>query len=268
MLKNLYWKIRDIISQLIILLVIGAALIWIGKNLAKFELLLDAKWINLLFYFCLLIYLILFQSIIRSLISSNIIHSYNPTDSESLKRLQNKKKYHLNNSLHNYQSDSKGFFLKITSYLEELNYLPVTKNNAGFIFEKKTPFLNKRLLQKQHRIFVIYRPLLNVLIVDNILNEAVEFIQYYLAVKPVSQNKIIIITDMENEEEILSAGTGIVNYLSAKRSGYLYPIFIDLNYNHIFYPQDVSLIPWYKRIARKIDIIRFKSFLNQIGLPK
>lgn len=268
MLKQLYWKLREIISQVFVLLIIGFALIWIGKNLSKLEILLYAKWIKIIFYFCVFLYIILFQSIIRSLIGSTVMHSYNATDSESLKRLKNKKKYQLTNSLKPYAADKHKFFQMLNKQMENQNFKLVTKNNLGLIFEKKTPFLTINFKQKEHRVFLLYRSLFNVLIVDNILNEAKNFIHYYRLAKPVSQNKLIIISDMENEEEILSAGTGIVNFMSSKRSGYLYPIFIDLCHGHIFYPQDISLMPWYKRIARMIEIYRFKNFLNHIGSGK
>lgn len=260
-MKQKYWKIQKILSQVFILIIIGLTLNWIGKNLEKFDLLVDLKWIRLLYGFCLILFVILCISTLSSLVLDKFSRPYNPADQQSLARLNSRKKYQLDAQLVKQIKAEGNFVQHITQWLKNEGYQPIKKDKIGIIFEKKTRFYNYKLQRKYHRTFLLYRPLLNVLIIDNILSEAGKF-----AIKKnnklISQNNLILISDMKNEEEILSAGAGIVNYVSTKQSSYLYPLFIDINHSHIFYPQDISLLPWYKRLAKKIELYKLKSWLR------
>ncbi|NLJ94876.1 MAG: hypothetical protein GX326_05235 [Clostridiaceae bacterium] len=181
--------------------------------------------------------------------------------------LNKKRKYYWDRSISN--QTHKGLnknivFQQLRNLLFAEKYELVSNNNNAFIFEKSVPFYNIKFKKKNHRVFLIYRHLFNVLIIDRILSETEDFIKNKNKDRPTSQNSIIFLTDMNNKEEILSAGTGIVNYLSATSTAYLFPIFIDINFGHIFYPQDISLLPWYKRIAVKLNVYKTKKSLKSI----
>ncbi len=267
-IKKLYWKIKKIFGQIVILLLIGFALYWVGTHLNSLNEYVNMKWVKSIFIVCLILYFILFLNTISSFINSNLLHVYNAADSKNLSTLNKKRKYYWFKSLKQLSSSKKQKFynkenisLRLEQYFQANKYIQISHNEATSIYEKDVPFYNFRLKKKKHRIFFIYKSLLNILIVDHLLTETESFIKQKTINKPISQNIIIFITDMNNEEEILSAGTGIVNYLSAASTGYLYPIFIDTNYGHIFYPQDNSLMPWYKRISIKFKIIQIKKQL-------
>lgn len=258
-MKEYYWKFRKIFNQLIVLILIGYAIIWVCKNISTLNSILPGIWVKILIFFCLIFYIILVISTLKTIRSSNVLRAYDPTDPQSLKRLKSQKKYQLKT-----QSTLPGTIVQdLEKWLLENGYKKVALHSLGILYEKETPFLTFRFKRKVHRTFLLYRPLLNILIVDNILSEVTAFIHQYESLKPVSQNDLILISDMENEEEILSAGTGIVNYICSGGSGNLYPVFLDMNHQHIFYPQDISLLPWYKIISRKIYLQRLNNLFSQ-----
>ncbi|NLM19686.1 MAG: hypothetical protein GX217_06650 [Clostridiaceae bacterium] len=261
-MKRKYWKIRNIISQIFILLLLGFALLWIRSNIQHLQPLLAMKWLNLIFAGLAILYIIFCVGSINTMIADHVIHPYNPADPKSLAKLAKVEKYKLDTVLLSQIKRQGNIVQMITDWFDRQNYQQVAKHRLGLIFEKKTPFINHKFQSKYHRIFLLYRPILNVLIVDNILSETLRFIESENLKKPVSQNNLILITDMKNEEEILSAGAGIVNYVSTEQTSYLYPIFLDMSHAHLFYPQDISLFPWYKRLARKFKIISLKSWLK------
>ncbi len=258
-MKHFYWKFRKIFSQIFVLILIGIAVYWVYKNMENMYTIVPETWVKIIFGICFLFYVILVISTVKSLATSNVVRSYNPTDPQSLRTLNEQSKYKLK-----VKKAVPGTIVQdVEQWLYQQGYKKVSMHQLGILFEKKTPFITWMFKRKSHRTFLLYRPLLNVLIVDNILSEISAFIHQYESVKPVSQNDLILISDMKNEEEILSAGTGIVNFVCSRSSGYLYPVFIDMNHNHIFYPQDISLLPWYKRISRKIHVSRIKALFNK-----
>ncbi|HHT24968.1 MAG TPA: hypothetical protein GXZ76_05575 [Clostridiaceae bacterium] len=261
-MKRKYWKIRNITGQILIIILLGFALLWIRSNIQHLQPLLTMKWLNLIFAGLAILYFIYCVGSISTMIADHIIHPYNPADPISLAKLAKVEKYKLDTALLNQIAQQGNIVQMIIGWLGKQNYQQVAKHRLGLIFEKKTPFINLKFQSKYHRIFLLYRPLLNVLIVDNILSETIKFIESENIKKTVSQNNLILITDMKNEEEILSAGAGIVNYVSTEQTSYLYPIFLDMSHAHLFYPQDISLFPWYKRLARKFNLISLKSWLK------
>jgi len=260
--KRKYWKIRNIVGQILIILLLGFALLWIRSNIQHLQPLLAMKWLKLIFVLLAILYLIFCIGCITTLIADHVIHPYNPADPKSLAILAKVDKYKLDAALLRKIKQQGNIVQLIIQWLAQHNYQQVAKHRLGLIFEKKTAFVNHRFKNKYHRTFLLYRPLLNVLIIDNILSETLKFIESESQTKPVSQNNLILITDMKNEEEILSAGAGIVNYVSTEQTSYLYPIFLDMSHAHLFYPQDISLFPWYKRLAQKFNLISFKSWLR------
>ncbi len=258
-MKEYYWKFRKIFNQLIVLILIGYAISWVYKNMSALYAIIPSLWVRILFFFCLCFYIILVISTLKTIQASNVLRAYDPTDPQSLKRLKEQRKYHLKT-----QSTLPSTIVQdLEKWLQQNGYEKVANHSLGILYEKKTIFFTFTFKRKTHRTFLLYRPLLNILIVDNILSEIAAFIHQYESLKPVSQNDLILISDMENEEEILSAGTGIVNYICSRGTGNLYPVFLDMNHSHIFYPQDISLLPWYKRISRTIYLQRLKALFDQ-----
>jgi len=262
-LKQRYWKIRNIISQILILVILGIALFWIGKNIYQLKSIIEMGWIRLLFGTCILLYTILCFNSINTMISNHIVQLYNPADPKSLAILAQQKKYKLDPKIANQLKQEGNPVQLISEWLTHNGYKQVAKHSLGLIYEKKTSFINYKFQNKYHRTFLLYRPLLNVLIIDNILSETSNFILRQKDVKPVSQNNLILITDMKNEEEVLSTGVGIVNYISTEQTSYLNPIFLDLNHAHLFYPQDKSLVPWYLQLSQRIKLDQLLTWLKE-----
>ena len=93
------------------------------------------------------------------------------------------------------------------------------------------------------RLFLFYNPMLNVIIVDQILKECERKIEEFYGQYPAPRNRVVFLTDMKNRDEITSAAAGSVNYLGT--AGYrisLYPVLLDMNAGRFFYPLDTTLI--------------------------
>ena len=63
---------------------------------------------------------------------------------------------------------------------------------------------------------------------------------YEISLSPV--NHLCIITDMAQTEEVVSAASGVVNFLLKIDDGSLCPWLFDTNFCRLFYPLDRSLI--------------------------
>lgn len=261
-MRSLYWKFKKIFSQIFIFAVLGLALYWLAGKLELLARLSYIKWLRLAYFFCLAIYLMLLISTTRSLITSNILEAYDPANANSLKKLRRQKKYHLSGQLIRNLDNQVDLVQEVARYLQAAGYRQTSTPQLGIVFERETSFFNWKFQRKSHRVFLLYRPLLNFLIVDNILAECAKYIDHYSQQRQFSQNSLILLTDMKNEEEVLSAGTGIVNFISGKSTAYLYPVFVDIMHQHIFFPQDISLLPWYKKIARTRQLRKFRDWLE------
>ncbi len=114
------------------------------------------------------------------------------------------------------------------------------------------------------RIFLFYHPMMNVIIVDQILKECERTIEEKYAEYPAPRNFAVFLTDMKNRDEITSAGAGIVNYLCNPGPGIsLYPVLLDMDAGRFFYPLDTSLAARRHRLYYWIQRLRTRHWITK-----
>lgn len=242
MKENKRGLISEVLTQLIVLLFLGAGLVWIIRHSAVLGELGPLSFLRHLVPIACVIYVILLVTSIRSLFSDYFLKRYDPADPESVRELAMIRRYRLGGNTARLKREPAELIKRLEAGLRRDKAREVSRRSFGIVFERPatTPFQSLR--GRYERIILLYRPILNVLIADRLLSEAAEYI--YSKNKPnVRRNCILLMSDMENDTEMLSSAAGIVNYLSRVDNGkLLYPFLLDLNHDRLFYPQDHSML--------------------------
>lgn len=236
-------SLKELISQLIILLILAAALYFIYVQLTSRPELSDVSWLRSIFYIALGIFAIMFLLFLRQAFSNHALERYDPGSPESLRRLGRLSRFKLPRSYQHLQERWPEPLEDIKKFFYDKNYNAVRSDDFEYVFERErsilSPWRGRRYFK---RCFVFYHPMLNVLIVDQKLKQAERWIDQYWDQAASDRNFLIFVTDMENFEEISSAGAGIVNFLGTMMRGSLYPVLIDLDGARYFFPVDVTIL--------------------------
>ena len=236
-------SIKELISQLIILIIFAVFLYLINSELTGRPELSDVNWLRNIFYVALGIFAIMFLLFLRQIFSDHALERYDPGSPESLRRLSKIRRFQLPRKYKHLQERWPQALDEIRGFFTDKNYSLVNSEHFDFIFERErllaSPWRGRHYYK---RCFVCYHPMLNVLIVDQKLKQAERWIDHYWEPAASEQNFLIFITDMENFDEISSAGAGVVNFLGTMKYGSLYPVLIDLDGARYFFPVDVTML--------------------------
>lgn len=236
-------SIKELISQLVILIIFAVFLYIINSELSGKPELSNVGWLRNFFYLALVIFAIMFLLFLRQVFSNHALERYDPGSPESLDRLSRLRRFKLPHRYQQLQRVWPNALDDIRSFFTRKNYDLVNSEHFDFIFERErrlaSPWRGRRYYK---RSFVCYHPMLNVLIVDQKLKQAERWIDHYWEPAASEQNFLIFITDMENFDEISSAGAGVVNFLGTMKQGSLYPVLIDLDGGRYFFPVDVTML--------------------------
>ena len=145
------------------------------------------------------------------------------------------------------------------NWLMSLGYEEAGRRTMGLVYEREKTLLPLQSSQKYERVFLIYQPMPNVLIVDRLLRECLAYIEQRKTSRPAAVNHLFLITDMDQYEEVTSAASGVVNFLLKIEGGSLCPWLLDISQGRLFYPLDRSLI---KSSHRRRQNRLKKSFLS------
>ncbi|NLC25616.1 MAG: hypothetical protein GX777_03215 [Fastidiosipila sp.] len=236
-------SVKELISQLVILGLFAAVLYFIYSQLSGRPELSNVRWLHNIFYFAVVIFAIMFLLFLRQFFSNHALERYDPGSPESLQRLSKLRRFKLAPKYKHLQQRWKKPLEDIKKFFYNDDYNLVRSDHFDFIFERErkilSPWRGRRYIK---RSFVFYHPMLNVLIVDQKLKQAERWIDHYWDQAPSDRNFFIFITDMENFEEISSAGAGVVNFLGTMKQGSLYPVLIDMDGGRYFFPVDLSIL--------------------------
>lgn len=252
--KGTFWK--DLLTQLVVLGIFGAGLIWIIRNRFYLRNLGPFSWLRFLLPVTIALYLWLFSIAVRSLMANYFLKRYDPGDPESVRELGTIPKYQIKGKWPR-PEESTVWVRRMLRYCHKNNAREVSRRSFGVVHERPatTPFQSLR--GRTERLILLYRPILNVLIEDRLLSEASTYILNNKK-NAVRRNCILLISDMDNDTEMLSSAAGVVNYLVKLDQGsILYPFLLDLHHGRLFYPQDHSMMTWadnlyYKRLRNGI----------------
>ena len=93
----------------------------------------------------------------------------------------------------------------------------------GLVFERPVRKLWPFGRQRFERVFLLYLPMPNVLIVDRLLRDCIAYIDQQSETRPAPHNHLFLITDMNHKDEVTSAASGVVNFLLKIDLGSLCP---------------------------------------------
>lgn len=241
--------IRDIISQFIILVLLGVGLyVLYDKALATpaFDVI---PWLKTIFIIAVIVFALTVVIFLFQVFLSVRLERFRPADPESLARLDRMRRFHLPDECRRMQatwpgmrSDLRKAFLKDEwGYIEEAKYDAVLERRRWWPRIKKPPYVD--------RVFIYYHPMMNVIIVDQMLRACERSILEWDDDFPAPRNVLLFLTDMDNRDEVTSAGAGVVNFLCRIDHGRsLYPMLLDCDQGRLFYPLDTTLIPRRHRV--------------------
>lgn len=242
--------IRDMISQFILLVLFGVGVYALYRKAQSVPEISAITWIGTLFKVSLLILVIMGVLFIFQLFSSGWLERFDPGDPKSVRRLDRIRRFRLSSRFVHLQETWPTWRKDIRQAFEEKGWTMRAREpfDALGLRLRWTPFRRERY----DRVFLYYHPMLNVIVVDQVLKSCERLIFDNEKTQPTRRNLVILMTDMTNRDEVTSAGAGTVNYLG-KLDGRtsLYPMLIDFNAGRFFYPLDSTLMRithrfWYR----------------------
>ncbi|MDO5738145.1 MAG: hypothetical protein Q4P65_02710 [Eubacteriales bacterium] len=246
--------IRENIYKLVAVPFFILALIWIKRHLYEATYLLPEAYLRLAYIVLVLLFFFYLLVLVRSIFYRAWLRRFDPADPESLDGLASYRRYQLPDSLADaLRQNSEDFLDRLNLYLRKRGFQSNVRRTFGQIYERKLLGLDLRLKPRHQRVMVLYRPLLNVIVVDQMLKEASEYIESNQSYA--KMNQYIMLTDMQNDQEVLSAAAGIVNFLGKLKYSYLSPTLIDIREGRIFFPLDRSLLNWRQKLFH--DYLRY-----------
>ena len=238
------------ISQFILLVLFSVGVYILYRKAQSVPEISAIKWVGTLFTVSLVILVVMGVLFIFQLFSSGWLERFDPGDPKSVHRLDRIRRFRLSSRFVHLQNTWPTWRKDIRQAFEEQGWTMRVREpyDAIGIRPRWTPFRRKRF----DRVFLFYHPMLNVIVVDQVLKNCERLIFDNEKIQPSRRNLVILLTDMTNRDEVTSAGAGTVNYLG-KLDGRtsLYPMLIDFNAGRFFYPLDSTLMRithrfWYR----------------------
>lgn len=220
----------DLIMQGVILALLGIAVFFMIAKREYLSNLGPLAEIRHIVWPILLLYIYIVIDTVRSLSSSYLFKPYDPTDEDSLKALAEVKQYRLFRAAASYNGEALSLHLA-RCFMRE-GFREKLRLSFGTIMEKGSA-------KPSERVIIIYKPMLNVIIADRHLKEASDFL--VKQGRGLRRNSMIIVSDMESENEMLSCAVSVVNFLpKLSEHSFLMPFILDLRHGRLFFPQDRS----------------------------
>ncbi len=255
-MKRRHWLRRDIFLPLLYLAVFGAALYWLSGKLDLAELAKNSRLIYWLVRSIVLIYLLLGVITISHVLSTYDLERYDPGNLASLKRLMRRSRYKLRAR----HIPTEALLVDYEAYLLGQGYqLETDSHIIGRVYARprRLAFL---LRAKYERIILLQHEPLNVFMIDQLLQDSIRYIRQQDSM--ISQrNLLIIVSRMQEAEEIASCGAGVVNFLGKFKGGSLGLILLATQHQRLFYPVDRTLLPISHRYFQNRQRRRLKRMI-------
>ncbi|MDO5734052.1 MAG: hypothetical protein Q4P08_02825 [Eubacteriales bacterium] len=253
---------REQFFKIAAFVILGAVLFWVYKRRVVAAEYIPAEYVRVALIIALLLYLIYGISLLQGLGHSGWLRRFDPGDPDSLNELAEMKRYKLPAKYAALVHDEGDELLEnIHLYLRSRGFSEQIRRSFGLVYERKLFGVDSHLRERWQRVIVLYRPLLNVIVVDQMLKEAIDYIDR--SSPYANMNQYILLTDMENDQEVLSAAAGVVNFLGKLNKSYLSPILIDQNEGRLFFPSDRSLISFRQKLFHDFFRYDFVLFLKR-----
>lgn len=237
-MKGRHWLRRDVLLPVVYLAVFGLVLYVLYDRLDVLTLAETSRFIRWLVRAIVLIYILLCLITVRHVLSTYDLERYDPGNLESLKRLMRRQRYRLvrraiptERLLVDYEAAllAGGYVLETDSHI------------MGRIYRRKRAFAFLRR-SKYDRVIILQHEPLNVFMIDQLLQDCIRYIRRQMEY-PSRRNLLLIVTRMQEAEEIASCGAGVVNFLGKFNGGTLGIMLLSTHHQRLFYPADRTLQP-------------------------
>jgi|LSQX01.2.fsa_nt_gb hypothetical protein len=234
--------IREIVSHFLILSILGGGLVFLYKKASQIPLLTSLSYFKPVFIvaFSLLGLMVLIFAF--QLFSSVRLERFSPGNPGSLKRLEGIRRFRLPRHYVQLQETWPAYRADFLERYKEKGWKDLGGQPFEAVMARKRSLPSFGRPPLVDRLFIFYHPMMNVIIVDQILKECERLIEADYDRLPARRNRLVFLTDMKNRDEVTSAGAGVVNYLCTPlHKVSLYPVLVDMDAGRFFYPLDTSL---------------------------
>ena len=244
-MKVRHWLRRDVVLPVLYLAAFGAALYWLYGHFDIMSMAESSSFVLWLVRGIAIIFVLLFLITISHILSTYDLERYDPGNLDSLKRLMRRRRYRLSKR----EIPTEKLLVAYEAALLDKGYVLETDSHIiGRVYSRK------RLLSfftrfKYDRVIILQHEPLNVFMIDQLLQDCIRYIRQqtdHLS----RRNLLLIITRMQEVEEIASCGAGVVNFLGKFSGGTLGVVLLATRRHRLFYPADRTLQPrlhrWYQ----------------------
>lgn len=261
-MKRRHWLRRDVILPVLYLAAFGYALYWLYGRLDLLPFAESSVFILWLVRSIIVIYALLCLVTISHVLSTYDLERYDPGDLDSLKRLMKRHRYRL----HRKEIPTETLLVDYEAALLNKRYqLETDSHQVGRVYARRR-FLSFLMRWKYDRVIILQHEPLNVFMIDQLLQDCIRYIRGQEE-KRSKRNVLIIVTRMQEAEEVASCGAGVVNFLGKFRGGTLGVLLLATRQFRLFYPADRTLQPHTHRWFQDRQRHRLKRmiFLLQSG---
>lgn len=234
---------REVFSHFVILALLGAGLLWLYEKAKEVPVFKALKYLDTAFIVAFILYGLMLVIFIFQLFSSVKLERFSPGNPDSLRRLDRIRRFRLPGKCRQLQDHWPDYRNDFRDYFARRKWTKAGMQPFDLVMTRRRLVPSFGRTPLVDRVFLFNHPMLNVIIVDQILKECERKIEEFYGQYPAPRNRIIFLTDMKNRDEITSAAAGVVNYLgTAGHRISLYPVLLDMNAGRFFYPLDTTLV--------------------------
>lgn len=254
-----HWLRRDVLLPIFYLIVFGAGLYWLYRQLEQLPAAAGNTVIPWLIRMMFGVYLLLVLITVRHVLSTYDLERYDPGNPASLKRLMRRSRYKLSKK----PIPLDGLLVAFEQQL----------HNMGFVLETESRIIGRvhckihpkiwLLDQRIDRVMILNHDTLNVIMVDQVLQDCIRYVRSQVD-KPSQRNQLILATRMQNAAEAASAAAGVVNFLGKFKDGTLGVQMLVVFQHRLFYPADRTLQPRSHRWFQDTLHLRLLTLIRQL----
>lgn len=254
-----HWLRKDVILPIFYLLVFGGLLYWLFGLADRFPAQTGSDVVRISRIVLMVTYGLLVVLTVRHVFSTYDLERYDPGDPASLKRLMRRRRFRLRRRL---PAEDRLLLALEQSFLDQGYNLEVESHLIGRVYLRERP---SGLLRRKtaDRIILLQHEPLTVLVVDQLLQDAIRFIRSSRQIS--RRNLLILVTRMAESQDAASAAAGIVNFLGKFKGGTLCPLLLATQQNRLFYPADRTLMPRLHRLHQDLVLWKLRRLVREIA---
>ena len=257
-----HWLRRDVLLPIFYLIVFGAGLYWLYRQLEQLPDAAGNSVIPWLIRTMFGVYLLLVLITVRHVLSTYDLERYDPGNPASLKRLMRRGRYKLSRK----PIPLDGLLVAFEQQLHNMGYILETESRIiGRVYCRTYPAI-WLLGQRIDRVMILKHDPLNVIMVDQVLQDCIRYVRSQVD-KPSQRNLLILATRMQNTAEAASAAAGVVNFLGKFKDGSLGVQLLAVLQHRLFYPADRTLQPRSHRWFQDTLHLRLLTLIRQLQRP-